>query len=113
VEDKNIGTDQWFAEIAAPHGGVAKCAMVETAAGFAVVRKPTRPETRLAAEAGLLDPNMKGNLGAVDKLSRQCIIYPGKETFSDWIDEYPLLPLDLLNELLKLAGLGRKESAGK
>lgn len=109
----DLGSEEWFASVAESHGGVSKCAMVDTVIGPVVLRRPSRPETRFAVEQGLLDPAMKANLAAADKLSRQCVIYPAKESFSNSLDEYPLIPIVCLSALITLAGIGAKDSAGK
>lgn len=104
--------DEQRDELRAKHG--SKIAFVETTAhGTAAFRKPTRGEIKYAMNQGLMDPTREKWLDAIDPLSRQCVIYPEKKLFSDWIDETPLMPLECYAALTNLAIGARSESDSK
>lgn len=102
---QNTLSQEQFEEIAAKHGGAARCRMVDTAAGSAVFRRPDRAEVKRAVNAGFLDPKMRDNLDAVEPLVRACVVHPTRQEFAAWCEEYPLTPIACYNAMLSLAGL--------
>ncbi len=110
VEDADA--DKTLVELEAKNGA-GKVGRVSTAMGYAYFRKPTRGEWKRATQAGLLDQAMKSTADAVEPMARACVLHPDREVFSQWIDEYPAIPVLCAGVLLELAGLTAKEVSGK
>lgn len=85
-------------------------AVVKTASGKAVFRKPTRPEYK--RHLSLLF-NEKTRADALEQLARACVVHPDKPTFAQWLEDKPGIPVACADTLTTLAGGAKDEDEGK
>lgn len=92
--------------------GVDDLAVVRTACGPAIFRTPTRAEYKRhlsLATGGTKD----GKVDSIEQLVRACVVHPSKETFADWIERKPAIPVACIEAITALAGMQAKEVEGK
>ena len=94
-------------QLIAAHGEIA---VVRTAMGVAIFRKPRRMEYK--RHLSMLF-NEKQRADAVEALARDCVVHPEKTTFAEWLESKPGIPIVCSDALTKLAGGAKDEDEGK
>lgn len=92
-----------LAALKAEHG---ECTKVETKAGTCIFKKPSRPiwmqfQSRLIAE--------KTRADATTMLARACVVYPSRDEFEQYLENYPAIVGSCASAVIELAGGGDAE----
>jgi glutathione S-transferase len=86
--------------------GAGRVALVDTAAGPAVLRAPSAPVYQRFCDGEI-------NYEAQAKLVIGCLSYPDRVVFDRWLDEYPGILTKMSDQVMLLAGFQRKALEGK
>jgi hypothetical protein len=92
-------------EAKAEHGG--KVAVVETAVGRVIVKRPNSVYFRRYMDAGSTKSE------DLEKLVRHCLVHPDRDRLDRILEEQPGALLHLVSEIHELAGIRAKEVSGK
>lgn len=85
-------------------------AVVRTAKGPAIFRRPTRVEYKRHL-AMIFDEKKRAD--AAEFLAMATCVHPPREVFLAWVEEKPGIPLAVADVLSELAGTAKKEDEGK
>lgn len=110
--DEDLSKKLSSAELAAYQQAVAdlgakKVAVIETAEGAVIVKRPKRPTVAKFTDAGKFDTS------ALEALVRPCLVHPDAKGFDSLLEEQPASLTIIAGEVLRLAGADSKAISGK
>jgi hypothetical protein len=94
-------------EAAEKEHGAKKIAVVLTAEGAVIVKRPARLVVKAFLDAG------KVSLDEMEKVAKYSLVYPSPAAFNKLLEEQPAAVTIIANEALLLAGAGAQALTGK